>query len=70
MAQVQRTVADDALLARAGDLAEEQALGGYDAVHLASAEAVGGADTVVLTADGKLRDAASRLGLAVADFPT
>ena len=54
------------LAARAGDLAEEQGLRAYDAVHLASAEAVADAETVVVTADHELRAAAQRLGLRTA----
>ncbi len=56
---------DDALGRRAGELAEEQALRGYDAVHLASALALGPAVTVV-TWDADLSLAASRSGCAVA----
>jgi len=56
----------DAPLARqAGRLAEELALRGYDAVHLASALAVGGATTLV-SWDKDLRRAAAQSGCAVA----
>lgn len=55
-----------ALAERAGDLSEEFALRGYDAVHLASAEAVADPDTLLLAADGRLLDAAAFLGLTIA----
>jgi predicted nucleic acid-binding protein len=56
----------DAPLARAaGQLAEELALRGYDAVHLASALALGGA-TMLISWDADLRRAATRRGCAIA----
>lgn len=56
----------DGLLARqAGELAEELGLRGYDAVHLASALALG-SDTALVTWDEDLRRAAARSGCAVA----
>lgn len=51
---------------RAGDLAQELALRGYDAVHLATAEAVIDEDGVVASADARLTGGARALGLAVA----
>lgn len=54
------------LAMRAGDLAELLALQGYDAVHLASAEAAVDADGVLAGADGWLVVAAQTLGLTVA----
>lgn len=51
---------------RAGALAELHALRGYDAIHLASCEAIAGDSTVLLTFDDELRTAARRLDLAVA----
>lgn len=58
--------AEPDLLRRAGDLAEERALRGYDAVHLASAEAVGDRELVFVCADRRLVQAAGALGLDVA----
>jgi len=59
-------VAIDTPLARqAGQLAEELALRGYDAVHLASALAVSGA-TALVSWDRDLRRAAMQRGCAVA----
>jgi predicted nucleic acid-binding protein len=56
----------DAPLARqAGQLAEELALRGYDAVHLASALALGSATTLI-SWDADLRRAAAESGCAVA----
>jgi len=54
------------IAARAGDLAQDLALRGGDAVHLATAEAVIDEDDVVACADVRLADCARALGLAVA----
>jgi predicted nucleic acid-binding protein len=51
------------LAVRAGELAEIYALRGYDAVHLASVEAIADEDTVLVTADHDLASAAASLGL-------
>jgi len=56
---------DEDLARQAGELADELALRGYDAVHLASALALGPA-TTVLTWDVDLSAAAHESGLAVA----
>lgn len=53
------------LIVDAAELAEREALRGYDAVHLAAALTVG-AD-LVTSADAALCDAAERRGLAVAN---
>ncbi len=50
----------------AGQLARDHALGGADAVHLASALAVGDPDLVVAVWDRRLHDGASESGLRVA----
>lgn len=50
----------------AGDLAEAHRLRAYDAVHLASADVVADADTVLVAADGELLTAACALGIATA----
>ena len=56
----------DGRLARgAGELAEEHKLRGYDAVHLASALALG-SDITLVTWDEDLRRAAAQRGCAVA----
>jgi len=56
---------DVVVLAHAEDLAEREALRGYDAVHLASS-LFAGAD-VLITADAALIDAGRRRGLDVID---
>lgn len=56
---------DGQLARRAGELAEQLELRGYDAVHLASAFALG-ADTTVVTWDEDLKRAAAQSGCAVA----
>lgn len=56
---------DQALAARAGDVAAELGLRGYDAVHLASAMLLG-ATTTFVTWDADLRLAAHGCGLPVA----
>lgn len=53
----------EGLALRAGELAEIFALRGYDAVHLASAEAIADDDTALVTADHDLASAAASLGL-------
>lgn len=53
------------ITALAGALADQAVLGGADAVHLASAVLLGGEETVVVTWDRRLRDAALSFGLAV-----
>lgn len=58
---------DDLLVRRAGELAQHHALRGYDALHLAAAERVGGATTVVVAGDHDLCLAAGALGLAIAN---
>jgi uncharacterized protein len=58
---------DDPLVRRAGELAQHHALRGYDAIHLAAAERVRHATTIMVTGDRDLCAAAQALGLAVAD---
>ncbi len=58
---------DRRLAHRAGELADEVGLRGYDAVHLASALALGGAQAVtVVSWERELSRAAARCGCAVA----
>lgn len=57
------------LAERAGDLAEDLALRGYDAVQLATAEATVDADGMLAAADGRLVAAAQALGITVARLP-
>ena len=57
------------LAMRAGELAEAEALRGYDAVHLAAADAVADDDLVMVTGHAALRAAAARIGIATAVLP-
>ena len=57
---------DEALARRAGELADERALRGSDAVHLVSAFALGSGETILVTWDRDLSNAAAGAGLAVA----
>lgn len=58
---------DEQLARTAGELAEELGLRGYDAVHLASALALGtGAGATLVSWDGDLRRAAVQSGCSVA----
>jgi len=57
--------ADAAVLTQAEELAEQEALRGYDAVHLASA--LYASAEVLVTADAALIHAAERQGLTVVD---
>jgi predicted nucleic acid-binding protein len=56
---------DAALARQAGQLAEEQRLRGYDAVHLATALAAG-TDITLISWDQDLRRAATLSGCAIA----
>lgn len=51
------------LARRAGELAEAYALRGYDAIHLASAEAILDDGDVMIVSDTRLADAAASLGI-------
>ena len=64
--RVERVSVSVPLATRAGALAHAHDLRGYDAMHLASAEAVGGTAVVFVGADIDLCTAARRLGFAVA----
>jgi len=56
----------DALVRRAGPLAETHALRGYDALHLAAAEFVADNELVFVSGDASLCQAANDLGMQVA----
>lgn len=66
-AHLDRMDIDEALVRQAGGLAQRFALRGYDAVHLAGAERLGREQTVLVAGDAELCDAATDLGIAVAD---
>lgn len=59
----------EALAIRAGELAEAHALRGYDAIHLASAEAVLDDGDVMVVSDQRLGEAAASVGIEVAVTP-
>lgn len=61
---IERVTVTAPLVQRAGDLAEEHGLRGYDAVHLASFEEVADAEAVLVAADGGLLAAARARGFA------
>jgi uncharacterized protein len=58
---------DASLAQRAAELAREESLRGYDALHCAAAEALDDGDLVVATGDRAVLKACAHLGLAVAD---
>lgn len=64
--QLDRLDVDDELVRRAGDLAQEFGLRGYDAVHLAGAQRLQDPEVVLVAGDGPLLRAAGEIGLAVA----
>ena len=51
------------LARRAGELAEIHALRGYDAIHLASAEAILDDGDVMVVSDARLAEAAASIGI-------
>jgi predicted nucleic acid-binding protein len=63
--QLDRIDVNDDLARRAGVLAEEQRLRGYDAIHLAAAERVADPDTVFVAGDADLCQAAHAIQLHV-----
>lgn len=66
LAQLDLVDIDDDLVGIAAELAEQQALRAYDAVHLAAAQRVSDHDLVVVAGDRTLLDAAEELGLTTA----
>ena len=57
---------DDRLVRYAGELAQQHGLRGYDAIHLAAAERVRSATSILVAGDRDLCAAAGQLGMAVA----
>lgn len=62
-ARIESIEVTELLALRAGELAEAHALRGYDAIHLASAEAVLDDGDVLVVADHQLAEAAALLGI-------
>ncbi len=56
----------EGLARRAGELAQAQALRGYDAVHVAAAELLADPELVVVAGDDAVLSASRAIGLAVA----
>ena len=67
--QVELVDIDEALVARAGTIAEERALRAYDAVHIAAARTVDDPRLVVVAGDLELLAAAEAEGMATARTP-
>jgi len=65
MSELTQIGVDEALARHAGALAEERGLRGYDAVHLATALALGKDAVTLLTWDGDLAEAALEANLPV-----
>lgn len=61
--QIEGIVVTEALARRAGELADQCALRGYDAIHLASAEAILDEGDVMVVSDWRLAEAAASLGI-------
>ncbi len=68
--QLDRITLGEPLVRRAGELAQQQALRGYDAIHLAAAESARDDDLVVAAGDGALCDAARDIGLHISRLVT
>jgi predicted nucleic acid-binding protein len=60
---------DEPLAHRAGELAEDYQLRGYDAVHLAAAERLRDPTVVFVAGDAALLEAGSIAGIAIAGLP-
>lgn len=63
--EVVRTELGDAVIRRAGELADQRALRGYDAVHLAAAEQLADDEMLFVSADRALCEAARASGMRV-----
>lgn len=64
--QIDMVDVDDDLIREAGELAENQGLRAYDAVHLAAALRVDDLDLIVVAGDRALLAAGEALGMAIA----
>lgn len=64
--QIDMVEVDDDLVRAAGELAQDQGLRAYDAVHLAAARRVDDLDLIVVAGDRALLAAAEALGLSLA----
>ena len=66
---IERIAVTGSLVQRAGDLAEEHGLRGFDAVHLASFEEIADDPTVFVAADRQLIAAAASRGFLTLPLP-
>lgn len=66
LSQIDIVDVDDDLIREAGDLAEDQALRAYDAVHLAAALRVADLDVILVAGDRAMLAAAGALGMSTA----
>ena len=66
IAEVDLIEVTDELARAAGELAQEHALRGYEAVHLAAARSAADEELVLVTGDADLAAAARALGITVA----
>lgn len=64
---VEKIDIDHVLVRRAGDLAEEFALRGYDAIHLAALARLEDPHAIMVSGDRELCRAAAKLGMPVCD---
>jgi predicted nucleic acid-binding protein len=69
-AQIQVVEVDEALVYRAGALADAQSLRGYDATHCAGAESINDAEVIAASGDTQLLGAWRALGVNVVDVNT
>jgi hypothetical protein len=61
--EMEGIVLTESLARRAGELADVCALRGYDAIHLASAEAILDPGSVMVVSDSRLAESAAALGI-------
>lgn len=61
--QIEGLELTEPLARRAGELAEAHGLRGYDAIHLASAEAILDEGDVMIVSDTRLAEAAASIGI-------
>lgn len=66
LSQIDMVDVDDDLIREAGELAEDQGLRAYDAVHLAAALRIADLELIVVAGDRALLAAAGALGMSVA----
>jgi predicted nucleic acid-binding protein len=68
LSQIDMVDVDDELIREAGDLAEDEGLRAYDALHLAAARRVADLELIVVAGDRALLAAAGALGMSIANI--